>query len=650
MRVSTGTPPVTNEQAQGLKLKSAFFAAIAGTLLFAGAAHAESYKFGDIDLSIDTTVSAGVSMRTGARSCEHVSLVNGGCTSSSGRSTSVNSDNGNLNFDRGDLTNALARVTADVQLKWQNYGAFVRPTAYYNAVYAKNDMRFRDLNHDGRGQLEYQASVLDAFVYGNWDVDGHATTLRVGKQALNWGESIFITGGVNAFQAFDVTALRTPGAELKDGMTPMPMVYGSFAVTDALTLEAFWQFSYARTELDPAGSFFSTDDITGRGSLPALSAPDIDNPDYAITPGDLAALIAGTPVPIALQRTADTGHSDTNQFGVAAHYYAEEVGTGTDFGLYFVRYSSRLPYLAFTNGPSTMAQSCAAIAAKTLNTVTCASAQGVSAAFAYGANQATYYYDFPTINTIGASFSTTVEGVALSGETTFSPDMPFGIYDGENNAAQIDGLGAAPYLSGGACVPQLGCTFSTLPYAPGPNQSTLAHIDLDAWQGQVAAIQSFATTDFIPRNLGADSGVLVLNGGFVYVADAGKYPLNRSGPEGGLSNPFAAHLLAGDAGNPQYATSFSSGYRALLSVDYPSAFDTAVTLSPKIVWRHDVLGYSPGPNTANYLKGLKEVTLAVDAKYQSVKATLSWTSSFGAGWYNPLSDRDYATASISYAF
>ena len=650
MRVSAGTPPVTNEQAQGLKLKSTFFAVIASTLLFAGAAHAESYKFGDIDLSIDTTVSAGVSMRTSARSCEHVSLVNGGCRSSSGRATSVNSDNGDLNFDRGDLTNALARVTADVQLKWQNYGAFIRPTAYYNAVYAKNDMQFRDLNHDGRGQLEYQANVLDAFVYGNWDVDGHATTLRVGKQALNWGESIFITGGVNAFQAFDVTALRTPGAELKDGMTPMPMIYGSFAVNDALTLEAFWQFSYARTELDPAGSFFSTDDITGRGSLPALSAPTIDNPDYAIAPGDLLGLLSGTPVPIALRRTDDTGHSDTNQFGVAAHYYAEEVGTGTDFGLYFVRYSSRLPYLSFTNGSTTMAQNCATIAAATSNTVTCASAPGVSAAFAYGANQSTYYYDFPTINTIGASFSTTVEGVAVSGEATFSPDMPFGIYDGENNAAQIDGLGATPYLSGGACIPQLGCTFSTLPYAPGVNQSTLAHIDLDAWQGQAAAIQSFSTTDFIPRNLGADSGVLVLNGGFVYVPDAGKYPLNRTGPEGGLSNPYAAALLAGGAGNPQYATSFSSGYRALLSVDYPGAFGTSVTLSPKLVWRHDVLGYSPGPNTANYLKGLKEATIAVDAKYQSIKATLSWTSSFGAGWYNVMSDRDYATASISYAF
>lgn len=631
MRVSAGTPTVTTHQMGRGTMKSAFFGAAATFALMAGGtAQAEQFKFGDIDVSIDTTVSLGMTMRTSARSCEHVSQVNGGCASSSGRWTGINSDNGNLNFDRGDITDAIGRVTADVHAKWGNYGAFVRPTAFYNAVYARNDLRFRDLQRDGKEQLEYNVNVLDAFVYGNWDVDGHATTLRVGKQALNWGESIFISGGVNNFQAFDVTALRTPGAELKDGMTPMPMVYGSFAATDALTIEAFWQFSYKRTELDPAGSFFSTDDIVGRGSLPAFSVGINDRIGQSA---------------ISLPREGDRGASDRNQFGVAAHYYAENVGTGTDFGLYFTRYSSRLPYLGFTNGGETFDETCA----NPLYGLDCSTAAGVNAAFVIGSNNASYFYDFPTINTIGASFSTTVEGTALSGEVTFSPKMAFGISDAELNASQMDGLGASPFLSGGGCVPPA-CRFSSLPFAPGAGQSTLAHIDLNAWQGQIGTISAFSTTDFLPRNLGADSGAFIVNAGFVYVPDAGAYPLNRAGPEGGIRNPAAAALLTSDAGNPQYATSFSSGYRALVVVDYPNAFGTAVTISPKIVWRHDVLGYAPGPNTAGYLKGLKTVSLGADAKYQAIKASLSWTSSFGAGWYNAVSDRDFAMASISYAF
>ncbi|MCE9649427.1 MAG: DUF1302 domain-containing protein [Parvibaculum sp.] len=625
------------------------------SMIMGGAAQAEAYKFGEVDVSVDTTLSAGIGMRTSKRDCSHVSLQNGGCFSSSGRATGINSDDGNLNFDQWDFTDAIARATVDIQAKWENYGAFIRPTAFYNLVYANNDMRFRDLNHDQRGQMEYDVKLLDAFVYGNYDIGGHATTIRIGKQALNWGESLFIQGGVNAFQAIDVTAIRTPGAELKDALTPMPMIYASFAATDALTLEAFWQFSYEKTDIDSAGSFFSTDDIVGPGSWPALSCTDVgcDNPYNTIPDGDLSALIAavlsGDPVTaISLSRSKDQGQSDFNQFGFAAHYYADNVGTGTDFGLYFVRYSSRLPFLGFTNGGVDTPTACAAVT--TAIGLDCTTTLGSTAAFAYAANQASYFFSFPTVNTLGASFSTTLGGTAVSGEATYSPDMPFGISDSELNASQIDGLGGTGTLSGGACLPPA-CTFSTLPYAPGVYQSTLSHIDLDAWQGQIGTITAFNTSDFIPSHLGADGGVFVVNAGFVYVPDAGDYPLNRSGPIGGISNPYAAALLSNGAGDPQYATSFSSGYRAVVSVDYNGAFGTSVNLSPFVQWRHDVIGYAPGPITAGYVKGLKEVTLGVGADYQSrIKASLSWTSTFGAGWYNGTSDRDFAMASVSYSF
>ncbi len=637
MRVSAGNVPVTGEQVK-LRWNSRIFAAtFAAAMLVGGVAQAENYKFGEMNVSVDTTISAGVSMRTSARDCEKVNPVNGGCTRGDGRATGINSDNGNLNFDQWDFTDAIVRATMDVQAKWKNYGVFLRPTAFYNLVYANNDMRFRNLNHDAAGQLNYKVDVLDAFAYANYDIGGHYTTIRVGKQVLNWGESLFIQGGVNQFQALDVTAIRTPGAELKDALTPMPMIYASFAATDALTLEAFWQFSYEKTYLDPAGSFFSTDDIVGEGSLPALSGASVDNPDLALPNGSGLAAISTALVPIALNRTKDRGQSDLNQFGVAAHYYADNVGAGTDFGLYFTRYSSRLPYLGFKNGGNTIADSCTALFAGP-----CASAGAYKAAFAYGANFSNYFYDFPTVNTFGASFSTTLGVTAVSGEVTFSPDMPFGISDIENNASQIDGTGAGAVFCGGSP-----CSSYLDPI--GPNQSTLTHIDLDAYQGQLGTINSFATTDFLPRSLGADGGALVLNAGFVYVPDAGDWPLNRVGPEAAIKNGAATALLGG-ATDPQYATSFSAGYRALVKVDYNNAFGTAVTLSPSIAFRHDVLGYSPGPITANYLKGLKQVSLGVSGSYQQIRASLSWTSSFGGGFNNPVYDRDFASASVSYAF
>ncbi|MBO6636216.1 MAG: DUF1302 family protein, partial [Parvibaculum sp.] len=123
------------------------------------------------------------------------------------------------------------------------------------------------------------------------------------------------------------------------------------------------------------------------------------------------------------------------------------------------------------------------------------------------------------------------------------------------------------------------------------------------------------------------------------------------GPEGGIRNPFGAAVLSPTFNNPQYATSFSSGYRMVFAPTYNNAFGTAFTLTPNISWRHDVSGYSPGPNTANYLKGMKQISIGIDADYQSTyRASLSYTNIFGAGMDNPTFDRDFIMASVSYSF
>ncbi|MBX3507202.1 MAG: DUF1302 family protein [Parvibaculum sp.] len=333
MIVSAGNRSVTNERALLRNRRSGAItlaAAFASAFLFSTSASAANYVFGDLNVQIDTTVSAGATLRASGRDCTKVSILNGGCANGDGRTTSVNSDNGNLNYDRWDFVNQTVQATMDIQGTWENYGFFVRPTAFYDFVYAENDLRFRNLESDARDQLAYDIDVLDAFVFGNWDIDGHYTTVRFGKQVLNWGESLFIQGGINAFQAVDVTRIRTPGAELKDALTPMPMLFASTTLTPNLSVEAFWQFQYEYTELDPTGSFFSTDDITGRGSLPGLLNPVIDNPDFAGAPGGFPPSAL---VPIAVRRSADRIASETDQFGMAVRYYAEELGDGVDFGL-----------------------------------------------------------------------------------------------------------------------------------------------------------------------------------------------------------------------------------------------------------------------------------------------------------------------------
>lgn len=635
----------------GRALRQSLFgsAALLAAFSISNGAQAATINLGEAQIQIDTTVSVGASIRASEPDCNHISPAsNNGCTPLGTKGTGTNNDDGNRNFDAGDLTQATAKITTDIQGTWQNYGFFVRPTAFYDYVYTKNDMEAQKLTTTAQAALAHDVTILDAFVYGNWDIAGHNTTVRFGKQVLNWGESFFIQGGINQFQAVDVSRLRTPGSELKEALTPMPMLHISTAVTGNLTVEAFWQFAYEQTQIDPSGSYWSTTDIAGKGSTHALSgvAPGYDDYTLAIAPGDIASLLGGAPVPIAMRRTPDEGQNSTNQFGVAAHYYADNVGTGTDFGLYYFRYSSRLPFLSFRNPSDDFTSSCATVAIASGGAATCGAGtgfNGLSPAFAYAANQANYFYQFPgSIDTVGASFSTTIGGTAVSGEATYTPNMPFAVESTQQNASQVDGLGAS-ILCGG-----VRCSDADL-YVPGPNEATQAIVYLNAVQGQIGTITSFTASDPLMSVINADSGAFIFNAGMVYVPDANTYPLERAGLEAALPSGGAC-LLANCVTDVQYGTKLSTGYQAMLQASYNNPMNLPITLTPSISFRHDVWGYSPGPITANFQQGVKVITLGVGAAYQSFRANISYTNYFGGGFSNQLSDRDFASASISYAF
>ena len=50
-----------------------------GLALSFSSASAMEYKFGDMNLSLDTTVSLGIGIRTSKQSCTKISQANGGC-------------------------------------------------------------------------------------------------------------------------------------------------------------------------------------------------------------------------------------------------------------------------------------------------------------------------------------------------------------------------------------------------------------------------------------------------------------------------------------------------------------------------------------------------------------------------------------------
>jgi hypothetical protein len=98
-----------------------------------------------------------------------------------------------------------------------------------------------------------------------------------------------------------------------------------------------------------------------------------------------------------------------------------------------------------------------------------------------------------------------------------------------------------------------------------------------------------------------------------------------------------------------FADATSWGYRLVGRLTYNNVIG-AINLEPRIGWRHDVDGNTPGPG-GNFVEGNKQVTVGVAATYQNAwKADFSYTSFFGAGSQNLLQDRDFTAFSISYAY
>src|SRR5574341_321761 len=219
------------------------------TLAAATPAYALQFKTetGEPIVSFDTTISVGALWRMQGRDPSLIGVTNGGT------SRTVNEDDGNLNYDNGDLVSLLARVTHDFEVRYRTYGMFIRGTYFYDQAAANKREDFGPAAED---RLVKEADLLDAYAWVAFDVTGRKLNLRAGRQVVNWGESSFIPNGINIINPVDVTKLRSPGAELKEALLPTPMGWLSQELTSSTSLEAVYLTSWEKTKIDPRGSFF----------------------------------------------------------------------------------------------------------------------------------------------------------------------------------------------------------------------------------------------------------------------------------------------------------------------------------------------------------------------------------------------------------
>lgn len=601
---------------------------LASTL--AGPAFGVSFNIGEIEGSFDSSLSVGASWSTSKANRDLIGANNGG------KGLSQTSDDGHLNFKRGETFSKIFKGIHDLELKYGDTGVFVRGKYWYDFELKDESRPFKDISDNNRkeGAKSSGGQILDAFVYHNYSIADAPGSVRFGKQVVSWGESTFIGGGINSINPIDVSAFRRPGAEIKEGLIPVNMFYVSQTLTDNLSAEAFYQLEWDQTVTDNCGTFFSQPDVISDGCSNNLRVLNKRSTIPAAALPTLGALgVDVNSEGVLVRRGPDRDARDSGQFGVAMHYNFEPLDT--EFGAYFMNYHSRAPIFSAQGAPS---------AAYTRPLGPLGALRPLIVA-----GSSNYFVEYPEdIRLYGLSFSTTLPtGTAWSGELSYRPNAPVQLSTTDilyAGVTPIPGFGNASVLKG----------------TPGQ--------DLHGYNRKEVTQFQTTFTHFFDQVMGASRLTTVGEIGVTHVgglesksqARYGRDPVFGPGTlPGGFCNalnnstangaglPNAAGLNT-NCNNDGYTTATSWGYRARAIWEYPDVF-AGVNLKPNVAWSHDVKGYSPGPG-GNFEEGRKAVSLGLDAEYQNTyTASLAYTNFFG-GKFSTVDDRDFVALSFGANF
>ncbi|MCU1717067.1 DUF1302 domain-containing protein [Pseudomonas sp. 5P_3.1_Bac2] len=569
-------------------------------------AQAVNFNIGPIEAQLDSSLSVGASWSMRGADPDLVGQTNGGKTAATAN------DDGRLNFKKGETFSKIFKGLHDLELKYGDTGIFLRGKYWYDFELKDENRPHKDISDSNRkiGAQSSGAELMDAFIYHNYSIDDLPGSVRLGRQVVSWGESTFIGNSINAINPMDVAAFRRPGAEIKEGLIPVQMLFVSQGITDQLSAEAFYQLDWEQTVVDNCGTFFGSDTIAD-GCTDGFTVGPARNVGFARPfAGDMGVNI--TQEGLVIPRGGDRDARDSGQWGLALRW----MGENTEYAAYAMNYHSRLPYLGFTTpnaadiglGLSMMQHT----PLPNLNSL-------LMQTSLLGNSQ--YFFEYPEdIRLYGLSFSTTLEnGTAWSGEISYRPNMPLAInaHDATNSPVLevVNG-----FLTGG-----LNGAFGT------------ANQDLQAYSRKEVTQAQTTLTHFIERVAGSDRLILV---GELGVTQIGALEPRSERRYGRIAE--VGDYAAGDENG--FFTKTSWGYRARAIMEYSNVF-AGVNLKPNVAWSHDVDGYGPTFN-----EGSKAVSVGIEADYRSIyTASLSYTDFFG-GDYNNQIDRDFLAFSAGMSF
>jgi len=312
-----------------VRLKKLFIA-VAGTLAGAAAvapAHALPIDVGNPDLrmSWDNTIKYSAAWRMRGADSEVANNSIG---------VQANTNDGDLNFGKGLISNRLD-LLSELDLRYKrNYGLRLSGAAWYDDVYNQSNdnpgalggalvnsrsVDYDEFTEDTEKLHGRKAELLDAFVYGSFAPAGTSLNAKAGRFTQLYGESLFFgSNGIAAAQtSLDlIKALSVPNSQFKEILRPIGQVAGQLQINSNISIGAYYQLEWRKSRLPGAGSYFSFADFVDEGGESLILGPGV------------AAL-----------RGDDIEARDSGQGGVQV-----KISSGDyEFGIYAAQFHDKMP-------------------------------------------------------------------------------------------------------------------------------------------------------------------------------------------------------------------------------------------------------------------------------------------------------------------
>ncbi len=365
-------------------------------------------------------------------------------------------DNGNLNYDKGDLYTALVKVNSDWGVNWKDWLFKANVVGFFdeintdfdethpNTLFQPAETRRSKAIEDRAGNQIKLRSWQIGSTFNAFDRDFFFT---IGRTRLRWGESnLTLFNTLDFINPLDASLARQPGFPLKETWSPVELFTLGSDITESTSVEVFYQLNWRPTVPEPSGTFFSSIDALGGGDNAQLTLGQFpEDLDSRYVSSGTLSLFSNSHRTVFMPNEKKFGARDGGQYGISVRTFLPDILNGTELGFYYANVHSRLPYLSFIASQDSCARDSAGLleaiddcngfnAGAHPDTAERCDPRGCDLQ-AYLAREplpvdtTRAFQDFPEdLEVYGISFNFTEFGWSWAGEYAYRPNMPLQVH------------------------------------------------------------------------------------------------------------------------------------------------------------------------------------------------------------------------------